>query len=45
MIGRDTPYALETKSYIIIGYVGGTIIKFTVAVAMIGLFLWRVITG
>ncbi len=45
LIGRDTAFALETKRYVIIGYVGGTIIKFTVAVAMIGLFLWRVTTG
>lgn len=45
MIGRDRPFAFETKQFIVIGYVGGTIIKFAVGVAMIGLFLWKLVTS
>ena len=44
LIGRDLPFTFETKRYIIIGYIGGTVIKFTVGVAMVGLFLWRIVT-
>jgi len=42
IIGRDLVFSVETHHYIIIGYMGGTIIKFTVGIAMIGLFLWQV---
>jgi uncharacterized protein len=41
LFGRDALFAIETKRYIIIGYVGGTIIKIAVGVAMVGLFIWR----
>ncbi|MFH0853374.1 MAG: DUF456 domain-containing protein [bacterium] len=42
IVGRDLVYSVETRRYIIIGYMGGTVIKFTVGIAMIGLFLWQV---
>ncbi len=43
IVGRDQVFALETKNFTVIGYVGGTIIKFTVGVAMVGLFLWKLV--
>ncbi|USN53385.1 MAG: DUF456 family protein [Candidatus Nomurabacteria bacterium] len=45
VVGRDRVFAVETKHYIIIGYMGGMIIKFAVGVAMIGLFLWQLLRG
>lgn len=43
IVGRDEVFALETKRFTVIGYVGGTIIKFTVGVAMVGLFVWKLV--
>lgn len=39
--GQDLAFAIKTKKYTIICYVAGTIIKVSVAVAMIGLFIWK----
>lgn len=43
--GRDNVFGIETERFTIIGFIGGTIVKFTVGIAMIGLYLWKVVTG
>ncbi|MBI4092785.1 MAG: DUF456 domain-containing protein [Candidatus Kerfeldbacteria bacterium] len=43
--GRDNVYGVETERFTIVGFIGGTIVKFSVGVAMIGLFLWKLISG
>ncbi len=42
--GQDLTFAINTKKYTIICYVAGTIVKISVAVVMIGLFIYR-LTG
>lgn len=42
--GRDNVFGVETERFTIIGFVGGTIVKFAVGVAMIGLFLWKLLS-
>ena len=42
--GRDNVFGIETERFTIIGFIGGTIIKFAVGVAMIGLFLWKLVS-
>lgn len=42
--GRDNVYGVETERFTVIGFIGGTIVKFSVGIAMIGLFLWKIIT-
>ncbi|MFA5069717.1 MAG: DUF456 domain-containing protein [Patescibacteria group bacterium] len=41
MSGQDLAFAIKTKRYTIICYVAGTIIKISVGVAMVGLFIWK----
>lgn len=41
--GRDRVFSLETRRYIIIGYIGGTIVKFAVGITMVGLFIWQLV--
>ena len=41
--GRDEIFKIEFKTYTIIGFVGGTIVKITVGVTMIGLFVYQVV--
>ncbi len=43
--GRDNVFSIETDRYTIIGFIGGTIMKFSIGVAMIGLFVWRLVQG
>lgn len=43
--GHDNVFGIETERFTIVGFVGGTIVKFSVGVAMIGLFLWKIVTG
>lgn len=43
--GRDNVFGVETERFTIIGFIGGTLIKFSVGVAMIGLFLWKIVSG
>lgn len=43
--GRDNVFGIETDRFTIIGFIGGTLVKFSVGVAMIGLFLWKIITA
>lgn len=43
--GRDNAFGIETERFTIIGFIGGTIVKFSVGVAMIGLFLWKIISS
>jgi len=39
--GHDNIFSIKTERFTIIGYVGGTFVKFTASIAMIGLFLWE----
>lgn len=39
--GRDNIFGIETDHFTIVGFIGGTLVKFAVGVAMMGLFLWR----
>ena len=41
--GRDEIFKIELKTYTIIGFVGGTLIKVSAGVAMIGLFIYKII--
>ena len=41
--GRDAVYRIETSSYHVVGFVGGTIVKAGVAITIIGLFLSKVL--
>ena len=43
--GRDNVFGLETERFTIIGFIGGTLVKFSVGVAMIGLFLWKILSA
>jgi len=43
IIGRDLMFSYETKRYVVIGLMGGTFLKITVGVAMIGLFFWQLV--
>lgn len=43
--GRDSAFSFETGRYRIIGFVGGTIVKLSVGLAIIGLFLYEVLKG
>ncbi len=43
--GRDNVFGIETERFTIVGFIGGTLVKFSVGVAMIGLFLWKIVTG
>lgn len=40
--GRDEIFKIELKTYTIIGFVGGTLVKMTAGVAMIGLFVYKI---
>jgi hypothetical protein len=42
--GQDMTYVFQMKKYTIIGFIGGTITKITVGVAMIGLFIWKLVS-
>lgn len=42
--GRDNVFGLETERFTIVGFVGGTLVKFSVGIAMIGLFLWKILS-
>ncbi len=39
--GRDNIFSIKTERFTIVGYIGGTLVKFAVSIAMIGLFLWE----
>ncbi len=39
--GHDNIFSIKTDRFTIIGYIGGTLVKFVASVAMIGLFLWE----
>lgn len=41
--GRDAVYKIETENYHLVGFVGGTIVKVSVGITIIGLFLWKVL--
>ncbi len=41
--GRDNIFGIETDHFTIVGFIGGTLVKFAVGVAMIGLFFWRLV--
>lgn len=43
--GRDNVFGIETDRFTIVGFVGGTLVKFSVGVAMIGLFLWKIVSS
>jgi hypothetical protein len=42
--GRDNVFGIETERFTIVGFIGGTLVKFSVGIAMIGLFLWKVLS-
>lgn len=39
--GRDNIFSIKTERFTIVGYIGGMLVKFSVSIAMIGLFLWQ----
>lgn len=39
--GHDNIFSIKTERFTIVGYIGGTLVKFAASVAMIGLFLWE----
>lgn len=43
LVGRDILFRYETKRYVVIGLIGGTLIKVVVGVAMVGLFFWQLV--
>ncbi len=40
--GRDEAFKIKFKSYTLIGFVGGTIVKLTIGVAILGLYIHRI---
>ncbi|PIY96657.1 MAG: hypothetical protein COY66_03600 [Candidatus Kerfeldbacteria bacterium CG_4_10_14_0_8_um_filter_42_10] len=40
--GRDEIFKIEFKTYTIIGFVGGTLVKMSAGVAIIGLFIYKI---
>lgn len=41
--GRDEIFKIELKTYTVIGFISGTLVKMSVGVAIIGLFIYKII--
>lgn len=41
--GKDEIFKIEMKTYTIIGFVGGTLVKISAGVAIIGLFIYKIL--
>jgi len=44
LTGQDLTYIFQMKKYTVIGFIGGTVVKISVGVAMIGLFIWKLVS-